>query len=56
LERKKADTSLTKRLENSGLPLLLLGPSEILVEALIQFFSPFINNHKKEKELESFGA
>jgi hypothetical protein len=55
LERK-TDTSLTKRLENSRLPLLLLVLSKILVEALIQFFSPFINNHKKEKELESFRA
>jgi hypothetical protein len=46
LERK-TDTSLTKRLENFELPFMLLGPSEILVEALIQFFSPFVNNHKK---------
>jgi hypothetical protein len=36
--------------------VLLLGPSEMGLEALSQFFSPFVNNHQKEKELESFGA
>jgi hypothetical protein len=53
LERK-IDTSLTKKLENSELPFLLLRPSEILVEALIQFFSSFVNNHQKRRRNWSF--
>jgi hypothetical protein len=41
---------------HSGNTFLLLGPSEILVGALIQFFSPFVNSHQKEKKLDSFRA